>query len=305
MLRYKADRRTLVYMAVTTALLILQWSLGSWNPFIYVLSLFMAISVAVIAHNHNHLPIWRSKPLNVLTDYWLTVFYGFPAFGWIPTHNKNHHALNNRAGDYTLTYRYSEENNLLTLATYPTVSSYHQQKPIRDYLKLLWRNDRTEFYLAAGQYVALVGFLVAGFLINWEKALLYILIPQQVALYSVLIFNYVQHVHAEEESAWNHSRNFTGFLNTMLFNNGFHTVHHERAGTHWSMLREAHAKVDHLIAPELKERSFWWYIIRVYFLAPVVPSFHTHSMRLERIRREKVAQSQMVGEPEEIGEPVA
>ena len=285
MLRYKADRRTLCYMALTTALLVVQWVLlEELNPFVYALSLFMAVSVAVIAHNHNHLPIWRTRLPNVLTDYWLTLFYGFPAFAWIPTHNKNHHALNNRAGDYTITYRVSESNNLLTLISYPTISSYYQQRPIRDYLKNLWDTDRTEFFLAVMQYVALALFLLAAFLIDWQKAILYIVIPQQFALFSVLVFNYVQHVHAEEESDYNHSRNFVGFLNVLLFNNGYHTIHHERAGIHWSLLPEAHAKIDHLIDPSLKERSFWWYIIRVYFLSPVVPKFRTRSMRLERMR---------------------
>ncbi|MBS1912812.1 MAG: fatty acid desaturase [Bacteroidetes bacterium] len=275
----------MAYMVVTTALLVVQWSLPALNPFLYAFSLFMAVTVTVIAHNHNHLPIWRKKWLNVATDYWLTIFYGFPAFAWIPTHNKNHHALNNKAGDYTITYRYSEKNNLLTLVAYPTVSSFYQQKPIRNYLKQLWNTNRREFYLAAMQYAALGAFLILAFIIDWQKALLYIFIPQQVGLFAVLVFNYVQHVHAEEESEWNHSRNFTGFLNKLLFNNGYHTVHHQRAGIHWSLLPEHHARVEHLIDSSLKERSFWWYIIRVYFLGPFVPAFRTHSMRLERLKR--------------------
>jgi fatty acid desaturase len=222
--------------------------------------------------------------LNVLTDYWLTLFYGFPAFAWIPTHNKNHHALNNRDGDYTITYRISEKNNLFTLITYPTISSFYQQRPIREYLKDLWRTERREFWLAVLQYVALGLFVAGALVVDWRKAILYIVIPQQFGLYSVLIFNYVQHVHAEEESEWNHSRNFTGILNKLLFNNGYHTVHHQRAGVHWSQNEEAHAKVAHLIDPVLNERSFWWYIIRVYFLAPIVPRFRTRSLRLERMR---------------------
>lgn len=292
MLRYKADRRTLAYMVVTTAVLVVQWSLDSLNPFLFAFSVFMAVAVAVIAHNHNHLPIWRTKSLNVFTDYWLTLFYGFPAFAWIPTHNKNHHVRNNREGDFTITYRFSEKNNLITLVTYPTISSYFQQKPIRDYLRALWRSDRSEFFLAFMQYIALFAFIGVALFIDWKKALLYIVIPQQFGLYSVLIFNYVQHVHAEEESEWNHSRNFTGWLNKLLFNNGFHTVHHQRAGVHWSLLPESHAKVEHLIDARLNERSFWWYILRVYFLGPLVPAFRTRSMRLERLRapaREKVA----------------
>ncbi len=296
MLRYKADIRTLAYMAVTTALLVVQWNMDHINPFLYALGLFMAVAVAVIAHNHNHLPIWRSKSYNALTDYWLTAFYGFPAFAWIPTHNMNHHSLNNKDGDYTITYRYSEGNNFFTLISYPSISSFFQQKPIRDYLKHLKATNREKFYLAISQYGILALVLIGGALIDWQKAIYLIFIPQQFALFAILLFNYVQHVHAEEESEYNHSRNFVGpMLNTLLFNNGYHTVHHDRAGIHWSKTPEAHAKVDHLIDDSLKERSFWWYMIRVYFLSPVVPSFRTKSMRLERLQKMNGASPQAGG----------
>ena len=271
-------------MTIATALLIVQWNLPAIQPILYVWCLFMAVSVAIIAHNHNHVPMWRSRFLNVLTDYWLTLFYGFPAFGWIPTHNKNHHSLNNKSGDYTITYRFSEKNNLFTLLSYPAISSYFQQKPIATYLKTLWRSNRPKFYLAASQYVLLgLYYAVAIFLLDWRKAVLFIVIPHQVSLFSVLIFNYVQHVHADEESAYNHARNFTGLINLMLFNNGYHTIHHEAPGIHWSETPAAQEKIQHLIDPSLNERSFWWYILRVYLLAPFHSRFGTVSKRLERI----------------------
>jgi len=289
-------------MAITTALLVVQWMIGEVNPILYPLSLFMAVTVAVMAHNHNHLPMWRKKGLNSATDYWLTLFYGFPAFAWVPTHNMNHHALNNKEGDYTLTYRYSEENNLLTLLSYPSISSFHQQRPIRDYLKMLWGKNRQDFWLAALQYVALGVFLIGAFLLDWRKALFFIVIPQQFALFAILLFNYVQHVHAEEESEYDHSRNFVGpMLNALLFNNGYHTIHHIRAGIHWSKTPEAHAKIDHLISPQLKERSFWWYMIRTYILGIFVPRFRTSSMRLRRIA-EQQQRGPMVVESVELGE---
>jgi len=283
MLRYKADRRTLAYMAMTTTLFFFLWISEGFSPWLYVIYLFLSVAVTVIAHNHNHLPIFRNKTLNNLTDYWLTVFYGFPAFAWIPTHNMNHHALNNREGDYTITYRLTEHNHLLMLLLYPSVSSFYQQKPIRDYLKMLRKDNRRKYWLAVMQYAFLVAWIVTGLLIDWQKALLYIIIPQQFGLFAVLVFNYVQHVHADEESEFDHSRNFTGFLNVLLFNNGYHTVHHDKAGTHWSKTPELHAKIADKIAPELNERSFWWYIIRVYFLSIIIPSYRTRSRRLERM----------------------
>lgn len=287
MLRYKADIKTLIYMFITTSLLILQWTVIGFNPVVFIIYCFFSISVAVITHNHNHVRIWKSNFLNTLQDWWLTVFYGFPVFAWIPTHNKNHHKMNNRIGDYTITYRFSEKNNFLTLLTYPTISGFYQQKAIRDYLKDMFKNKRSRFYLAISQYFILVLWIAAFLLLDWKKALLYVIIPQQVSLFSVLIFNYVQHVHANEESEWNHSRNFTGFLNFMLFNNGLHTVHHETAGLHWSQVPEEHKKVEHLIDDSLKERSFWWYIFRNYAMGFFNKKYKTDSMRLQRIEQEQ------------------
>ena len=290
-LKENADIKSLIYIFITTALFITQWMWIGVNPFIYTWFLFMSVTVAVMTHNHNHLPMWRSKFPNLLTDWWLTVFYGFPIFAWIPTHNKNHHRFNNRAGDDSITYRLSEKNNFLTLISYPTISGYYQQKAILNYLKDMKANNKEKFWICISQYIVLVLWLASALLIDWEKALLFVIIPQQVSLFSVLIFNYVQHVHANEESEWNHSRNFTGFLNFLLFNNGYHTIHHHKAGLHWNKVPEAHKKIEHNINPILLERSFWWYIIKSYFLSIFIPKFRTNSMRLERMREEEKAHS--------------
>jgi len=287
MLKNRADIKSLIYIIITTSLFVIQWVFIGVNSFIYTWYLFMSVAVSVMTHNHNHLPMWQSKTLNTITDWWLTVFYGFPIFAWIPTHNKNHHRFNNRAGDDSITYRVSEKNNFLTLISYPTISGYYQQNAIFRYLKDLKANNKEKYWLCISQYVILFLWIAGALLLDWQKALLFVIIPQQVSLFSVLIFNYVQHVHSNEESEWNHSRNFTGFLNFMLFNNGYHTIHHHKAGLHWSKVPEAHAEIEHNINPILLERSFWWYIVRVYILSIFIPKFRTNSMRLERMREEE------------------
>jgi fatty acid desaturase len=289
MLRYKADIKTLIYMALTTGLFILQWTSIGVHPLTYTIYLFLSVAVAVITHNHNHVRMWKSDFLNTLQDWWLTVFYGFPVFAWIPTHNKNHHKLNNKPGDYTITYRFSEKNNLVTLLSYPTISGYYQQKAIKEYLKAMYNSKKGRFILSIAQYIVLVAWIAAFLFIDWQKAIWFVIIPQQVSLFSVLIFNYVQHVHANEESEWNHSRNFTGFLNFMLFNNGLHTIHHETAGLHWSQVPEEHKKIEKNIDPALLERSFWWYIFRNYIMGLFSNKFKTNSMRLQRIEAERRA----------------
>ena len=286
MLKFKADRRSIVFMSVTTALLFVQWNMPFnlfLSPLLYILALYLAITVAVIAHNHNHLPMWKNQTMNLFMDYWITLFYGFPVFVWIPTHNRNHHHYTNREGDYTITYRYSEGNNLVTLLSYPAISSYFQQHPITEYLRDLWMRNRTKFFQSIGQYGALGIMYIIALAIDWKKALLFIVVPHQTALFSVLIFNYLQHVHADEESEYNHSRNFTGIYNKFLLNNGLHTAHHDQMGLHWSQLPEAHAKIAHRIDPQLNEVSLGWYVIRTYVLGLFVPKFRSKSMRLERM----------------------
>jgi fatty acid desaturase len=136
----------------------------------------------------------------------------------------------------------------------------------------------------------LVSFLVAAFLVDWQKALLYIFIPQQVSLFTVLIFNYVQHVHADEESPINHSRNIVGpAMNMCLFNNGLHTVHHGNPGMHWSMAPAAHAKIADQIDPRLNEQSFWGFMARVYLLGLFSKKARSPSMRLERMAVQKIS----------------
>lgn len=287
MLKYRADLKSVAYIIITTALFVTMWNGYVPNPghwILYVAFLFMSVTVSVMSHNHNHVNMWTWKPLNVLTDWWLTVFYGVPVFTWIPTHNRNHHRFNNKEGDSSLTYRKTEENNIVSLVTYPSDSGFHQlSMNVIPYMKELWKDDRKLFMEYFTQVIIYVGWIAAFMILDWQKALLYVIIPQQVSSYTVFIFNYVQHVHADEESKWNHSRNFMG-VNWFLLNNGYHTIHHENAKLHWSELPEAHAKIVHNIDPELIEPTFLGYLFRVYVLGMINPKYKTRSMRLERIK---------------------
>ena len=282
MLHYRADLRSLLYIFLTTTLFVVQWIYG-FNWLIYIVYLHLSISVSVMTHNHQHLNMWKSKPLNVLTDWWLTVFYGVPIFTWIPTHNRNHHRFVNREGDTTATYRHTEENNLLSLLSYPSVSGRNQLKEgIIPYMAKLRQTDRRTFYENWAQVFVLAAWIVGFLILDWRKGLLFVVIPQQVSAFVVMVFNYIQHVHADEESKYNHSRNFLG-VNYLYFNNGLHTAHHERAGVHWSLLPAEHAKIEHLIDPDLIEKTMWGYLIRAYILGAFSPRYRTFNRRQARL----------------------
>ena len=291
-MKYKADIRTLIYMVITTLLFAWQWQtgfidFGIWNVYLYIVYLHFSVAVSVITHNHNHLQIWNSKPPNVLTDWWLTVFYGIPIFTWIPTHNRNHHRYINKEGDSTATYRKSELNNLFTFVSYPGMSSYYQiTEGIIPFMKDMKQRDPKRYWEYMTQLFVLIAWWVFWFVIDWKKAIFFVVIPQQVAGYIVQIFNYVQHVHADEESKYNNSRNFMG-VNWFLLNNGYHTAHHERASMHWSEAPECHAQIADKIDPSLIEKSFWGYVIRTYIIGAFWKKYSSRSMRLARKQREQ------------------
>ena len=284
MLKYKADIRTVGYFIVTTLMFALQWHYG-FNWIVYLIYLHFAIAVSVITHNHNHVNMWTQKWLNLLTDWWLTAFYGLPIFVWIPTHNRNHHRYNNREEDTTRTYRHTEDNNMVSLIQYPSISGYNQMKErIIPYMQELKAKNPEQYRQNWIQIAVLVAWLIVFFVWNWKKALLYVFIPQQVSQITVMVFNYLQHVHADEESEYNHSRNFMG-VNLFLFNNGYHTAHHHRASMHWSEAGIAHKEIEHLIKPELIQTSVWGYIVKTYVLSIFMPSLRSESRRLERIAK--------------------
>lgn len=282
MLRYKADIRTVSYLIIIASMFAWQWVYG-FNIFVYIVYLHFSVAISVITHNHNHVNIWTKKWLNILTDWWLTVFYGMPIFAWIPTHNRNHHRHVNRIEDVTRTYRHREKNDLLALVQYPSISGYNQMREgIIPYMKELKEKNREQYIQNLLQITVLLVWTIGFFILSWKKALLYVLIPQQVSQMMVIVFNYVQHADADEESEFNHSRNFMG-VNWFLFNNGYHTAHHHRASMHWSEAPEAHAKIADRISPALIESSFWGYVLRTYFLSLVIPSYRSKSLRAQPV----------------------
>ncbi|MBK7958960.1 MAG: fatty acid desaturase [Bacteroidetes bacterium] len=291
MLKFKADIRAVAYMIIISIMFYYFWTIGydklvSFDiPTIvlYVIYGFFAVSVSVMTHNHCHINIWNHKYLNMFTDWWLTVFYGVPVFTWIPTHNRNHHKYNNKEGDSSLTYRHTEENNLLSLLSYPSVSGFHQlTMSVIPYMKELKKKDKTLYYQNWLQVFILAAWIIGFLILDWKKAILFVILPQQLSGFMVFVFNYVQHVHADEESRWNHSRNFMG-VNLFLFNNGYHTIHHDKAFLHWSQAPAEHEKIKANIDPDLIEPSFFWYVIRTHVLSLFVPSWRSHNRRKARI----------------------
>jgi len=266
-------------------LVVVQYARPDLVKYLSWLSFYFAISAAVIAHNHNHCPTFASKRANAWFSYLISFFYGYPTFGWIPTHNLNHHKHVNKPGDATITWRFSNRHNALIAVTYFFVSAYYQSEPTKQFIERAKRSNPALYRMITKQVTAYAVMHLTAFgsalLLHGVRTGLYVWafsvgLPAVVALWTVHLFNYEQHVHTDPWSKYDHSRNFTSpLLNFLLFNNGYHTAHHEHAGTHWSLLPAIDAELAPHMNPALRQKSVWWYWFKQYVLAPVFPSLGT------------------------------
>jgi beta-carotene hydroxylase len=288
-LRNAADWRTLLWVFVLTpGTVAAQYANPALLPYLSWLSFYFAVASAVIAHNHQHCPTFVSKRWSQFMGDWISIFYGYPTFAWVPTHNLNHHRLVNKPGDATITWRFTNSHNLLVAVTYFFVSAYYQAEPINQFIRKarenkpeLFRGILRQYAVFALAHTLLLGLAIAlhGLAVGVTVWLLTLGLPAFFALWTVMLFNYEQHVHTDPWSKYNHSRNFEGkLLNFLLFNNGLHTAHHEKADLHWSELRRAHTKIAPHIDPALRQRSLWWYWLKQYVLSPVFPSLGTRQV---------------------------
>jgi fatty acid desaturase len=291
MVRHAADWRTLLWALVFfPAVGLAPYVEPRVIPWLLPLSLYFGFCAGVFSHNHNHSPVFKSRRMNAFYSAWLSIFYGLPTFMWIPTHNLNHHKFVNKAGDATITWRYSKKNTWLIASTYYFVSAFWQKPVIDEFIRkaranngALYRQILTQYFVLGGTHAALLGLAIAlHHDVWWRGPLVYVFgfaIPAFFANWSMIFINYIQHVHADPWSEHNHSRNFVSALgNFLVFNNGFHAAHHESAGLHWSKLPEAHAKIAHLIDPELNQQSIFGFCIKAYLFGIFSDRFRTHQV---------------------------
>jgi beta-carotene hydroxylase len=276
-LRFIEDRRTLLWAFVLfPSVPIAVYARPGLGPWLLPLALYLSYCAGVLTHNQNHCPTFVGRRANLFYGAWLSIFYGFPIFSWIPTHNQNHHRFLNGEGDATRTSRLSARNTLLVALIYPLASSRWQLDGIRTYVAGAMRDNPSRFRrilleflgLAAG-HAALLALALAlhGVRVGALSYALSVGLPALTATYWMMFTNYLQHVDCEPSSPDDHSRNFVSpFFNWFVFDNGLHTVHHEHPGVHWSRYRALHEARGARIAPHLNQNSLFRYVFDEYLV---------------------------------------
>ena len=287
-LAHPAEIRTLTYMGLATIVAGVHWSVGVFNPWLLIVSLALSFAVSAMHHNHSHCPIWRRRSLNLATDVWFTLFQGHPGYVFETMHIDNHHRFHNGPDDVTRTDRFRSGNDLRGLLAHPIEFAVAATPHIAARVFAAFRNDPRDFARIVAHYAILVGVDTLALWLDWKAAIYVVLLPQAASMFWLLASNYLQHAHTSSDSTFDHSRNFVGLLNPLVFNVGYHTAHHHAPDLHWSELPAAHQAIAPRISSILNESSFAWYLFRVFFLAvifrrfrskPPEPQFHMDSNR--------------------------
>lgn len=283
MLRVKADIRTLAFCAFYFGLVAVQWAVPSISVLggnyvvgvpLLIATAFFSFFCAVATHNTVHCPVFKKRWHNRVFQSVLTVTYGHPVSAFVPGHNLSHHKHTQTARDVMRTskvrFRWNLLNGLLFMAMVgPAIMKGESEyfRTMKQRLPTWHRQLRLEFAALYGLYAALIALDIAtssGW-IPW-RFLVLVFIPHKYAAWGIITINLIQHDGCDPDHKYNHSRNFTGkVVNWFTFNNGFHGIHHDHPGLHWSLCPEAHAREIHPhIHPALEQKSLLVYLWKTF-----------------------------------------
>jgi fatty acid desaturase len=270
MLRYQADRRTIgfviAYFLLVAALWV--WDPGQWYITVPAVMIVASLSwmCAVITHNTIHCAIFESRRLNKVFQVVLTLTYGHPVSSYVSGHNLSHHMYTQQDRDVMRTTKVAHRWHLLNLLAFVPKVGGAVTKGDFAFAKLMRQQRPRWFKQFAVEGIVLLLLTVGLFILDWRKALVYWYLPHVWAAWGIIAINFLQHDGCDEDSPYNHSRNFTGrVFGWFTFNNGFHGIHHMHPNLHWSLLRDAHDReLKPHIYPALDQPSIFVYAWKTF-----------------------------------------
>lgn len=273
------DLQSLSYLVLQIGIVAVLLMNGFWWP-LYGALLYLMLGTEVIHHNHVHLGIWHSKSLNGLTSLVISVLTAVPSAMMFGGHVKNHHRHQHGPEDITRTYRFGgDHNHFLGYLLHPLQAFTVLIRMFWQQFVSAWPMQTRFARSIALQVIVIVLCWSALCYLDWQKFLLFVLVPQLFGLHWLLATNYLQHAHCNDESKTEYARNFTGGMNWLLFNIGFHTAHHDYPKVHWSKLRGLHREKYQNLDSTLCIPSLLGYFVRTFFLSPFVPSLRSRTLK--------------------------
>lgn len=275
-LRYAADVRTLVFVAIFFALVAIQWvvpgaSLFGGSPRVgvpmLVLTCWFSFFGAVATHNTIHCPVFEKRWANRVFQAILSLTYGHMVSAFVPGHNLSHHKHTQTRRDVMRTTKLRFRWHFLNGALFFVVVALGIVKGEGRYFGAMKTRHPVWYRQLRIEQAVLYSIYAVLLYLDWQKFLVLVFLPHKYAAWGIVSMNMLQHDGCDAESEYNHSRNFVGALtNFFTLNNGYHTIHHMHPGLHWSLAPAAHAKeVAPHIHPNLDQPSLLLYIWRTFF----------------------------------------
>jgi fatty acid desaturase len=272
LLRHREDRRAFVFAAAHYVLVAA--ALAGYMRFGWVVA---AVAVPVLAcsafvqlittHNTMHAPLFYKKRHNRIWQCALSTCIGYPVSVYVPVHNLSHHLGLQTPRDVLRTTEVRHRWNLLNLLHHMVMGTVHVHLLHVAYLVTMRTSRPAWFAQVRWEVLTVVAYFVGlGFIVGPLPVLGLVFASNVLGQMWMVGFGYVQHDGCDHESEYNHSRNFLSpIFNWFIFDNGFHTAHHNRPALHWSLGKQAHRTdvVPHM-DPRLDEPSLVRYMWRTF-----------------------------------------
>ena len=263
-LRYVEDLRTLGFCSIFFGLCSLQFAYDFYGSMferfgMFVVTVFFAFLGAVTCHNAIHVPISSSKFVNNTFQVVISLWFGYTASAYVPGHNLSHHRNLQTPRDIMSTYKMRFKSNFLNGVLFAPTIMLATGKNDAAYFEAQRKLGRPIYKQAQVELAAWVVFQVALAAVDPYKWLFVFFLPQLFGKYMIISLNTLQHDGCDEDSKYNHSRNFVDpWLNYFCFNNGYHGIHHMYPGRHWALTKVDHdTKVAPHIHPSLEHPSIF------------------------------------------------
>ena len=249
-LRVLKDERDLIFIRTMAAITVTvfpvvvllflspDWVIGlAAIPYIGWLFLTFAGRYGLMLHANGHRPIFKRQYqwMGLYVPWVLGFFFGHTPTSFAAHHVGMHHAENNMEADGSSTLAYQRD-HLLHFVHYWGRFFVMGYINLTRYFLLRGRR-RVALRFLAGE-LGLPIILVVAFYLNWAAALLVFVVPFLMMRWLLMAGNFAQHAFVDVDDPDNPYKNSNCLINTnynhKAYNDGYHIVHHIRAGMHWS-----------------------------------------------------------------------
>ena len=196
-----------------------------------------SLSIGVM-HMHCHRPLFTKHSLNRVVELFLCFPSMLSATEMTVLHVHHHHRYNDGPKDVTTTIGFEGGWKAIWywIRYGWVVKGFTIREIFKSSARPRWKEKRGEFIFDISLCMSVV---IAIALIDFDIALYYYFIPIVISHITFGYFSWLTHAPARRKGKERESiNNVNNALNFLIFNQGYHSIHHARPGIHWSDIPE-------------------------------------------------------------------